>query len=93
MLRSASYEIRVALRDFQAMHPDGAALATGRPPELAVSLAVVLVERRSGQVIAQGRAMRRGAASSNDIGAVTAGLNRMLLEAFAESLAALGEAG
>lgn len=91
LLRSTSHELRVAVRDFQAMYPDGA--ASERPPELAVSLAVVLVERRSGQVIAQARAMRREAARGNSIGAVTAGLNRMLLETFAESLAALGGPG
>ncbi|MFU8820916.1 MAG: ABC-type transport auxiliary lipoprotein family protein [Gammaproteobacteria bacterium] len=90
LLRSASYELRVAVRDFQATYPEGA--VPERPPELAVTLAVVLVERRSGQVVAQGRATRRDTARSNNIGAVTAGLNRLLLEAFADSLAALAEA-
>lgn len=87
LLRSASYELRVAVRDFQAMYPGGT--ASERPPQLAVSLAVVLVEGRSGQVIAHGRATRHETAHSNSIGAVTSGLNRMLLEAFAASLATL----
>lgn len=86
---AARYTLRVALRDFQAVYADRAALSADLPPMLVVSLTVALVESRSGKVVAQHSAARREAAADNSIGAVTSGLNRWLLDAFSECLGAL----
>lgn len=86
LVRRPEWLLRLAVRDFQAVYPERA--GTG-PPALEVTLTLALVNAATGETVARTRISRTDTAEANHIRSVTAGLNRLLLEAFADGIAGL----